>query len=236
MIQVRYGIFETNSSSTMTFMVEICQVDELEIPPVVHIESGGHVSDRNLNGCYAWAEWQHQTDQFFGLLKYSGVKEIYVDGKLIEADPEDRFVKIFRPEAILAMCFGDFKSYSEWSGYNDEWENSQYLTKEQIKTVQTFMKDPKYIIICTDEDGNEIDWDSTRFAKMVITDEEIEAEREYLAHKKEYDEDIESEYDYGYDNEPQTLDDLRAEDAAWEDDDFYLTKKNRHNKKKNRKR
>ena len=71
---------------------------------------------------------------------------------------------------------------------------------------------------------------------ITITDEEIEAEREYLAHKKEYDEDIESDSDYDYDDEPQTLDDLRAEDAAWEDDDFYLTKKNRHNKKKNRKR
>ena len=233
MIQVRYGIFETNSSSTMTFMVEICQVDELEIPPVVHIESGGHVSDRDLNGCYAWAEWQHQTDQFFGLLKYSGVKEIYVDGKLVDANPEDRFVKIFRPEAILAMCFGDFKSFSEWSGHGDEWDNSQYLTKEQIKTVQTFMKDPKYIIICSDEDGNEIDWESTRFAKMIITDEEIEAEREYLARKAEYDKDLEEDYPE-YDD--RSIEDLQEEDAMWEDDDFYLTKKNRHNKKKNRKR
>lgn len=236
MIQIRMSIFETNSSSTMTFAVDICQVEELEIPPVVHIESGGFSGDNDINGVYAWAEWQHQTEQFFGLLKYSGVKEIYVDGKPVDADPEDRFVKILRPEVILAKCFGDFKCFSEWMGHGGEWDCSQYLTKEQIKTVQTMIKDPKYIIICTDEDGNEIDWDSTSYAKMVITDEEIEAEREYLAHKKEYDEDIESDSDYDYDDEPQTLDDLRAEDAAWEDDDFYLTKKNRHNKKKNRKR
>ena len=243
MIQIRYNIFETNSSSTMTFAVDICQVEELEIPSVVHIESGGFSGDNDINGVYAWVEWQHQTEQFFGLLKYSGVKEIYVDGKLVDADPEDRFVKILRPEVILAKCFGDFKCFSEWMGHGNEWDCSQYLTKEQIKTVQTMIKDPKYIIICTDEDGNEIDWDSTRYAKMVITDEEIEAEREYLARKKEYDEYMESEPDYDYDydydyndDEPQTLDDLRAEDAAWEDSNFYLTKKNRHNKKKNRKR
>ena len=168
MIQVRNGMFETNSSSTMTLSVSICQVDELEIPPVVHIESGGFVGDRDLNGCYAWAEWNNQIPQFLGLLKYSGVKEIYVDGKPVDADPEDRYVKLLKPEAILAMCFGDFKNFSEWSGYGGEWDSSQYLTKEQIKTVQTFMKDPRYIIICTDGDGNEIDWDSTRFAKMVI--------------------------------------------------------------------
>ena len=95
------------------------------------------------------------------------------------------------------------------------------------------IKDPRYIIICVDEDGNEIDWNSTRFAKMVITDEEIEAERKYLADKKEYDEDMELDSD-----EPQTLDDLRAEDAAWEDDDFYrnLAKKNRRDKNRNRRR
>lgn len=100
------------------------------------------------------------------------------------------------------------------------------------------IKDPNYIVICTDGDGNEVDWDSTRFAKMVITDEEIEAEREYLAHKKEYDGDMESELEYyhSYDDKPQTFDDLNAEDAAWEDDDYYLTKRNRHNEKKNKKK
>ena len=233
MIQVRYNQFETNSSSTMTFAVDICQVVDLEIPPVVHIETGGFAGDNNINGVYAWADWQHQVDQFLGLLKYSGVREIYVDGRIVDADPEDRYVKILSPEVILAKCFGDFKSFSEWSGHGDEWENSQYLTKGQIKTVQTMLKDPNYIVICMDGDGNEIDWESTRFAKMVISDEEVEAEKEYLAHKKEYDEDIESEYD---DYEPETIEDLQAEDAAWEDDDYYLTKRNRHNKKKNKKR
>lgn len=233
MIQVRYNQFETNSSSTMTFAVDICQVVDLEIPPVVHIETGGFAGDNNINGVYAWADWQHQVDQFLGLLKYSGVKEIYVDGKLVDADPEDRYVKILRPEVILAKCFGDFKSFSEWSGHGDEWENSQYLTKGQIKTVQNMFKDPNYIVICMDGDGNEIDWESTRFAKMVISDEEVEAEKEYLAHKAEYDKDIESEYD---DYALETIEDLQAEDAAWEDDDYYLTKRNRHNKKKNKKK
>lgn len=232
MIQVRYKQFETNSSSSMTFAVNICQVVDLEIPPVVHIETGGFVGDNDINGVYAWADWQHQVEQFFGLLKYSGVREIYVDGKLVDADPEDRFVKILRPEIILAKCFGDFKSFSEWQGYNDEWDNTQYLTKGEIKTVQTMIKDPNYIVICTDGDGNEVDWESTRFAKMVISDEEVEAEKEYLAHKAEYDKDIESEYD---DYEPETIEDLQAEDATWEDDDFYVTKRNRHNKKKNKK-
>lgn len=233
MIQVRYNQFETNSSSTMTFAVDICQVVDLEIPPVVHIETGGFAGDNNINGVYAWADWQHQVDQFLGLLKYSGVREIYVDGRLVDADPEDRYVKILRPEVILAKCFGDFKSFSEWSGHGDEWENSQYLTKGQIKTVQNMLKDPNYIVICMDGDGNEIDWESTRFAKMVISDEEVEAEKEYLAHKAEYDKDIESEYD---DYALETIEDLQAEDAAWEDDDYYLTKRNRHNKKKNKKK
>lgn len=236
MIQVRYGLFETNSSSTMTFAVQICQVAELEIPPVVRIDSNGDHWKSDLNGVYAWAAIKQEEEQFLGLLKHAGVKEIYVDGRPVNADPENRRVTFCREEVLLAKCFGDFQSFSEWHGYNDEWDNSQYLTKGEIKTVQTLIKDPKYLIICIDEDGNEIDWESTRFAKMVISDEEVEAEKEYLAHKKEYDEDIESEYD-GYDGyENETIKDLQEEDAAWEDDDFYLTKKNRHNKKKNRKR
>lgn len=173
MIQIRYNLFETNSSSTMTFAVDICQVEGLDIPSVVRIESGGFVGNHDLNGCYAWAEWQNQLPQFFGLLKYSGVKEIYVDGKLVDADPEDRYIKIIRPEAILAMCFGDYRSYSEWFGHGGEWDNSQYLTPKQIKDVQTMAKNPNYIIICQDEDGNEIDWESTRFAKMQISDEDL---------------------------------------------------------------
>ena len=233
MIQVRYNQFETNSSSTMTFAVDICQVEDLDIPPVVKIESNGDHWKRDLNGCYALAVIKGQEKEFLGLLKYAGVKEIFVDGRPVDADPSDRHVTFYREEFVLAMCFGDFKSFSEWQGHGDEWDNTSYLTKEQIKTVQTLMKDPKYLVICIDEDGNEIEWESSRYSKMVITDEEIEAEREYLAHKKEYDEDIESEYN---DYEPETIEDLQAEDAAWEDDDYYLTKRNRHNKKKNKKR
>jgi hypothetical protein len=233
MIQVRYNIFETNSSSTMTFTVDICQVEELDIPPVVKIESNGNCWERNLNGIYAWAVNESDEEAFFGLLAHVGVKEIYVDGKHIQANKYNYRIKFTKEPIALACCFGDFKSFSEWHGYGDEWDSSQYLTKEQVKLVQTLIKDPRYIIICSDEDGNEIDWESTRFAMMIVTDEEIEAEREYLAHKAEYDKDLDEDYPE-YDD--RSIEDSQEEDAMWEDDDFYLTKKNRHNKKKNRKR
>lgn len=230
MLQVRYNMFETNSSSTCTLSVMVCQVDNLDIPPVVKIESNGRMWDRNLNGCYAWAADQNQEEEFFGLLKYVGVKEIYVDGKQVEGDPDNRHIKFTKEPIALAMCFGDFKSFSEWMGHGDEWDNSSYLTKEQIKAIQTLSKDPAYIIICTDEDDNEVSWSSLRYAKMVITDEEIEAEREYLAHKKEW-ESYEDDYD---EPDNRTIEDLKAEDAEWDDDDFYISKKNRHSKKKRR--
>lgn len=240
MIQIRYNQFETNSSSTMTFAINVCQVAELNIPSVVHIESGGFAGDNNINGVYAWAEWQHQTNQFLGLLKYSGVKEIYIDGKRVDANPEDRFVKILRPEIILAKCFGEFKSFSEWYGHGGEWDNSQYITKEQIKLVQTLIKDPKYLIICTDGDGNEVMWETTKYSTMHITDEEIEAEREYLANKKKYEE-MQEEYERQYNKYQQdeyenqyTVD--PDEDKNWDDEDYYIIKKNRYNKQKNRRR
>lgn len=232
MIQVRYNIFETNSSSTMTFAVDICQVEELDIPPVVKIESNGNCWERNLNGIYAWAVDESDEEAFFGLLAHVGVKEIYVDGKVIHADKDNYRIKFTKEPIALACCFGDFKSFSEWHGYGDEWDSSQYLTKEQVKLVQTLIKDPRYIIICMDEDGNEVDWFSTQYSKMNITQEEIDAEREYLAHKKDYDEDIESQYDdYDYDSMSDVEDD---EDSTWEDADFYLKKKNRKNKRDKR--
>lgn len=232
MIQVRYNIFETNSSSTMTFAVDICQVEELDIPPVVKIESNGNCWERNLNGIYAWAVNESDEEAFFGLLAHVGVKEIYVDGKAIYANKDNYRIKFTKEPIALACCFGDFKSFSEWHGYGDEWDSSQYLTKEQVKLVQTLIKDPRYVIICMDEDGNEVDWFSTQYSKMNITQEEIDAEREYLAHKKDYDEDIESQYDdYDYDSVNDVEDD---EDSTWEDADFYLKKKNRKNKRDKR--
>lgn len=241
MIQIRYGIFETNSSSTMTFAVDICQVEELEIPPVVRIDSNGDHWENNLNGVYALAVIEQQEEQFLGLLKHAGVKEIYVDGKLVDADPENRRVTFSREEFLLAKCFGDFKSFSEWQGHGSEYDCSSYLTKEQIKTVQTLIKDPKYIVICIDEDGNELDWDSTRFANMVITDEEIEAEKEYLRLKEQYeiekanDPGYEDKYDeYYYSNYNEAEEENEIDNSSWEDDDYFIAKTNRF--KKNRKR
>lgn len=239
MIQVRYGLFETNSSSTMTFAVDICQVVDIEIPPIVEIDTTVGCWDNNVSSVYNWAQYRHNEKEFLGLLAHSGVKEIYIDGKLTIVDPDNYHITFTRPEIVIARSFGDFKNFSEWQGHGGEWDCSQYLTKEQIKLVQDYIKNPNYIVICMDEDGNELDWASTRYSKMVITDEEIEAEKEYLANKKKYDEDIESKYneyeDYE-DYENETIEDLQEEDDSWEDDDFYLTKKNRHNKKKNRKK
>lgn len=229
MINVRYNFFETNSSSTMTFAVDICQVENLDIPPVVKIESNESWWERNLNGCYAWAKRDNDEEAFFGLLAYVGVKEIYVDGRPVEANKDNHHIKFTREEMALAICFGDFKSYSEWMGHGDEWDNSQFLSKEQIKTVQTFIKNPNYVVICMDEDGNEIDWFSTRYSKMIITDEDVEKERKFLEYQKRYDEDREK-YD-SYEDYEEAI----SETADFEEEDYegYYKATNRH--KKNRK-
>ena len=225
MISIRYEVFETNSSSTMTFCVSICQVDDISIPPVVKIDSNGRPWDKDLNGCYARAGDLYQEKQFLGLLKHIGVKDIFVDGKPVDADPEDREVTFATKEEILAMCFGYYKSFSEWMGHGDEWDQSQFLTKEQIKAVQTHINDPKYVITCKDDSGNEVPWESTPYSKMHITDEEIEAEREYFANRAKYDADLDSRYDDSPFDE-----DIRDDEPVWEDDNFYVAKQNRRNK------
>ena len=172
MLQIRHCLFETNSSSACVLSVMIAQIEGLEIPNKVQIDSSARPWDYNLSGCYVLADRNDQTDRFLGLLKHSGVKEIYVDGKLVEADEEVRDVKFLPVECVLAMCFGDYKVFSEWRGWGSEYEDSTFLRANEIFEIQAKLRDPNYIVICDDGEGNEINWNDLPYSKRVITEEE----------------------------------------------------------------
>lgn len=195
MIQIRHGLFETNSSSACTLVVMIAQVEGLVIPSKVQIDSSARPWDEDINGAYVTANMNDQADRFLGLLKHAGVNEIYVDGKLVDADPEVRDVKFMPVECILARCFGDYKSFSEWQGWGDEYDGTKFLNVKEIYEIQNKLKDPNYVVVCQDgEDGTEIEWKDLPYSKRVITADDLANFEE--ASKYAYDEPELEEPDY----------------------------------------
>ena len=184
MVQIRYNFFETNSSSTCTLAVRVVQIDHLDIPPVVKIETTNTHWELDLNGNYALAKIKDDVDAFFGLLKYVGIKEIYLDGKLVEGEFENHHTKFRDERIVLASCFGNYKSYGEYQGHGGEAEYSSYLSKKDIKEIQNYNKNSDYILICTRYD-NEIEWSSLPYSRMKITEEDIiKEERAELNHQQ----------------------------------------------------
>ena len=175
MVQIRYNFFETNSSSTCTLSINIVQVEHLNIPPVVKIETTDEWWSRDLNGCYSNAKSWGDEDAFIGLLKHVGVKEIYIDDKLVEGEFENYHTKFRDERIVLAICFGNYKSYGESQGHGGEAGESYYLSKKEIKEIQDYNKNPDYILICThgDDDDTEFEWSSLPYSRMKITEQDI---------------------------------------------------------------
>ena len=182
MIQARIGAFETNSSTYCSLWVEVAQVEGLDIQPIVKFESSGDWND-NMWYVYHRAESSNELDRLFGLLKYSGVKEIFVDNKPVEGEFTDHHPKFMRPECILAACFGTYKRYSEYEGHGDECDNSKWLKPSQILEIQNYLKDPNYVVFCDDgaeRNAKEIEFP---YKNRVITEQELERERKITAYE-----------------------------------------------------
>ena len=191
MLQIRHGLFETNSSSASTFVVHVFQVDGIEVPKRVDITSDGCPWETSINGVYELARRNNQDKDFLGLLASWGVKEIYVDNQLVKPDFEDNRVTFLPDDEIKAMCFGDYKKFYEVQGWGDEYEDTHYLSIKEIYEIQTKAKDPSYAIRCMDEDGNDVEWSSTEYSKRVITQADLDR-----YHEPVYEEESVEEPDY----------------------------------------
>ena len=230
MIQVRYNMFETNSSSTCSFIVHVIQTDHLDIPAKVEIESSNEWWKQDINGCYSNAQHHEQEKEFVNFLASKGVKEIYVDGKLQEIDPENDKITFRDPDEVLAICFGEYFGYSEWFGHDGEAGESTHLTKKQIKKIQDYSKKPDFSIVCYDgEDGPQIPWESHKYSKWVITEEDIEKEEKQLALAHEYEQARQKEM---YNEYESVL--FNKEDDDYDDtyDGYKVDNKSRYNRKK----
>ena len=148
MLNIRNGIFETNSSSTHSLVVSLIQIDGLEIPSTVDIESGHFPLDNNVHGCYTYFKEKGREKQFFGFLLSKGVKQIYVDGIPVKADSEDRDISMsFSPEELLSKCFGlteYFFESSAWGGGYDELDTSKDFSYSDFVRIERYEKDPRY--------------------------------------------------------------------------------------------
>ena len=236
MLSIRYGVFETNSSSECTFAVHVIQTDGLEIPHTVHIETINDPWENSINGCYAMAKRNNQTNEFLYLLQSVGVQEIYVDGKLVSPIMEFGNISYGDKKAILAKCFGIFLSFSEWQGHGGEWDNTHYLDIEEIKTIQKYYSNPDFLILCYEYDENdnpnEVYWTDTRFAHMEISDKDLQEFRKRKAERekweKEYYDSVDNNTDYYYsENEPQ-----EPYEEGDEYDNYIPKSKSPHNRKK----
>lgn len=150
MINIRNGLFETNSSSSHSLVVSLIQIDGLEITPIVNIESGHAPWDINIHGCYTYFKEKGREKQFFGFLLFNGVKQIFVDGKPVGADSEDRDITMsFSPEELLSRCFGlteYFYEGSAWGDGYDELDTSKDFSYSDFVRVERYEKDPRYKI------------------------------------------------------------------------------------------
>lgn len=180
MIQVRYKIFETNSSSACTLSVSIIQIDNLDIPSTIQIDSSSNVWDHDINARYALAKRDEREQDFLDLLANAGVKQIYVDGVLKEANPENHTSRSTKDFIDLAISFGDYFNYSEWHSWGGEIDSwNPPLSLASIKNIQIHDKDPDYMIYCTDGEDGEIDWHSLPYSTMTITNEDIQKDELY---------------------------------------------------------
>lgn len=186
MRQIRYGVFETNSSSTHSLVVMIVQTQNLDIPSTIRIDtrSGESFWDNTPNGFYNLLKDEGQEQKFLNLLARNGVREIYVDGQLVETNPNDCQIKGWVGPDIIARCFGDYKVFGTMEPFGDDYEwaygNEDYpwdLKLEEVKTIQEYAKNSDYDIICTDRNDNIVDWNSLPYSKLKITDDMIENER-----------------------------------------------------------
>lgn len=171
MISIRVNMFETNSSSCTTLAVIIAQINGLDIPPKVYIKSDAWKWDKTLDGSYALAKSYNKEDEFFGLLKYVGVKEIYLDGNLVNTETTNKEVTFRKTEYILAACFGKYLCFTEVEGYGGEYEESKFLNEKEIDTIQSYIKNPEYIVDCyaygnEDDLGTSIDWKDVLSSKI----------------------------------------------------------------------
>lgn len=217
MVTIRLGIYETNSSSSCTISVSVYQVENLEIPSVVHIDTDPCKRwKHDINEAYYRAS--DNLDAFCALLKSVGVREIYVDGRLVTPDPDNTSCP-FDKERLLAMSFGEYLTFSEWYSWGGEGDDSSYFSLATIKKLQDYAKNPNYKMYCTDEDGNEIPWNSLDYSTMRITDEDIQREEERMKQAALY-EKYESDVNYH-------ISEMKDEDKKWEDEDDYYEKEDR---------
>lgn len=93
MFVIRPNLFETNSSSTSTFVYNV----DLEIPKVVKINSDGNTM---LDIYYNQAVKQNEKNNFIAYLKSLGVVDIFIDR--IKFTDEVEFIK--RPKIINEAC------------------------------------------------------------------------------------------------------------------------------------
>lgn len=167
MIQVRYNMWETNSSSACTLVVYISQADGLDVPNKINIDSNASYSDGGVASIYSDARYYNEIDKFLNLLAYAGVKEIYVDGKQITTDPTNHNISFMPISYALAVSFnGEHKKYFETYSHGGEIDCEDVrLTLHDIVDIQNKLKDPNYEVHCGDGDEqkyNEIEFPYTK--------------------------------------------------------------------------
>lgn len=118
MLKIRSGVFETNSSSSHTFIYD----RELKIPARVDLSNNG---DGTLNYYYA-----NEGPAFIRWLMQHGVKQVYVDQQLVEQMPEEEHaIKMYN---------------SACEAHNDDIDEEQILLYVLFgKIIREFDDDPE---------------------------------------------------------------------------------------------
>jgi len=243
MIQIRYKMFETNSSSACSLCISIVQVENIEIPHRVDIDTNCNTWDNTIGSRYLIAKKNGTEQDFLDLLANVGVKDIYLDGKLVSGNPENHTYRTTNDKINLAICFGEYMSFCEYTSWGGEIDDyNPPISLANIKKIQTYAKNPDYMIYCTDgEYGNELDWYSLEYSKRHITEEDIEKDEKYRKLRSAYEcqrldeenERLEQQIKEYYEENIRAEEDAKFESPYDDVTDFY---KNKYNKKARKKK
>lgn len=184
MIQVRYNLWETNSSSACTFTVTVYRPDSIKIPKVVHIDSRDY--DDKVNRAYIFSGRDDEEEQFLAMLGSVGVEEIYVDGKPVSPNLNAGELKM--KELRLAIMFAeDCKTFSEWHSWGDEiGDGPDGINVRDRYYIQQKVKDPNYeVVVCDGDEYVEIPWDECCISKEVYTEEDLKRWEKWDQHVAE---------------------------------------------------
>lgn len=167
MIQIRYNLFETNSSSACTLIVVAFKPDSIHIPKTIRIDSRGDEKIDIFYRCSGFAD--SDTRDFVAFLYDIGVEEVYVDGEIVDLTDYNANIPIDKDILVARLFAAECEEFFDYHSWGDEMEDSPtgITLKDKLK-IQEYKKNPSYTVLLEEGGTNkEIAWEDSFLSQPV---------------------------------------------------------------------